>query len=147
MESTKPAATDLDDVVESDAQEMELQHPNTGAGMGIYFTLAGPEHPVRRSFLFKTQREQRQRFAKMKAPNIGKMLADGDPEDEEAQATDYLVLCTLGWRDLKIAGADVPFSKDAARAIYSDPKRAYVRRQVKAFLEDAANFISTSSSG
>lgn len=139
-------ATDLDDVVEADTAEMELQHPQTGAGMGVWFTLAGPEHERRRAFSYAEQRDQRRRLAKVKNLSIGKMLAESDPEDEEAKVTDYLVACTLGWRDLKIAGTSVAYSPEAARTLYTDPKRAYVRRQVKAFLEDSANFISSSSS-
>ena len=52
-----------------------------------------------------------------------------DPEDDEADQVDMLVSCTLGW-----TGAAVPFSPQAARALYTDPKRRWLRDQVQAAL-------------
>lgn len=139
MGDTKRAG--LEALEEPDFTEMELRGAG-GEGLGMYITLAGPEHEARRAHRYNVQREMRRKLSKLKNPTLGRVLAGGDPEDEETQIIDYLVACTLGWRHINVGGTDIVYSKDAARRLYEEwPK---VRRQVRAFLDDEENFWASS---
>ena len=105
-----------------------------GAPTSMVITLAGPEHPERKRRLFARQRRLRAALAK-----TGKMPMS-DPEDDEADELDDLVASTLGW-----VGAAVPFSPAAARALYADPKRRWLRDQVLAALQERELFTRTSA--
>ena len=59
-----------------------------------------------------------------------------DPLDDDAEQTDELVACTLGW-----TGFSTPYSRDAARALYTDPKRRWLRDQVATGLQERELFI------
>lgn len=130
---------DLTSLIENDTGNFQLKHPVDGAPLGVTFSLAGPEHPVRRKLALQASRDMRRRVQR-----AGKLVLD-DPEDEIAQETEYLVASTLGWSDLEIDGAKVPFSQAAARQLYENPKFAWVRRQVRKALDDAEVFIGSSS--
>lgn len=106
----------------------------TGAPTAMVITLAGPEHPERKRRLFSRQRRLRAALSK-----TGK-LPVGDPEDDEADELEELVACTLGWR-----GAVQPYSPAAARQLYADPKRRWLRDQVKAALEERELFTRSSA--
>ncbi len=136
---------DLNSIIEQDSTEIELRHPQTDDGLGIFMSIAGPEHDSRRAATFAAQRRTRRQLAKAKGNDVWKMLAEADPEDEEEHMTDFLVACTLGWRNLDIDGRPLEFNAANARKLYTDPKRAWVRRQVRAALDDANLFIATSA--
>ena len=63
-----------------------------------------------------------------------------DPEDDAADDLELTVACTLGWR-----GAAQPYTPAAARALYADPKRRWLRDQVQAGLQDRALFMRSSA--
>ena len=96
-------------------------------------TLAGPEHPARTRRLSARQRRLRALLAK-----TGK-LPTSDPEDDDAEQVDDLVACTLGWE-----GSVLPFSPDAARKLYADSKRRWLRDQVQAALDERELFMHSS---
>lgn len=106
----------------------------TGAPTGMQITLAGPEHPDRKRRIFARQRRLRTAMAK-----TGK-LPIADPEDDEADELDELVASTLGW-----TGATVPYSAEAARKLYADPKRRWLRDQVRSALDDRELFTRASA--
>jgi hypothetical protein len=136
---------DLASVVERDCAEVQIRFPN-GAATGVFFTLAGPEHARRRAIVQQMQRGMRKSFER-----TGKIKLD-DPAEEVEKETEFLVACTLGWRTKETPGAfpyggkPLAFSADAAREIYEDPERAWLRRFVKQSLDDGENFIGSSSS-
>ena len=106
----------------------------TGASTSWVITLAGPEHPERKRRLFARQRRMRALLAK-----TGK-LPTSDPEDDDAEQLDDLVACTLGWE-----GAAVPYSPQAARTLYADTKRRWLRDQVSAALDERELFTRSSA--
>lgn len=130
---------DLNQVIENDTGSFQLKHPVDGAPLGIIFTLAGPEHPIRQKLSLQIKRDMRRRVQR-----AGKLVLE-DPEDELAQETDFLVACTLGWTGLEIDGATVAFDPGAARKLYEESRFAWVRRQVARALDDAEVFIGSSS--
>lgn len=105
-----------------------------GAPTSMIITLAGPEHPERKRRLFSRQRRLRAALSK-----TGKIPV-ADPEEDEADELEELVACTLGWR-----GAVQPYSPAAARQLYADPKRRWLRDQVKAALEERELFTRSSA--
>lgn len=110
-----------------------IKDPN-GAPTSMVITLAGPEHPERKRRMFARQRKLRAQLAK-----TGR-LPMTDPEDDEADEIDDLVAYTLGWE-----GVATPYSRDAARDLYADPKRQWLRAQVKAALDERERFIRSSA--
>jgi hypothetical protein len=59
------------------------------------------------------------------------------PEEIKAERLDLLVALTVGW---DLAVTDVPFSKEAARELYSNRKLLYIREQVEEFIGERENF-------
>ena len=128
------ATFDFTSVEDVTSGSVRIKDPTTGAPTSMVVFLAGPEHPERKRRVFARQRRLRSQLAK-----TGR-LPMTDPEDDEADEIDDLVAYTLGWE-----GAHVPFDRDAARALYSDTKRAWLRAQVKAALDEREAFTRRSA--
>ena len=135
MDPTPFDVADYEDVTSAD---VTIKDPSTGAPTALVITLAGPEHPARKKLNFDKQRRMRAQLQK-----TGKLQL-GDPEEDEAEELEQLAAFTLGWRGLRSGGADVAFSAEAARALYSSPKRRWLRDQVKAALDEREHFIRRS---
>jgi len=105
-----------------------------GMSTPMVITLAGPEHPERKRRQFVRQRKFRAEFAK-----TGRMPVT-DPAEDYDEETDELVANTLGWE-----GAAVPFTPAAARALYNDPKRQWLRAQVRVALDERDRFTRSSA--
>lgn len=119
---------------------VSIKDPETGAATGLVIELAGPEHPTRKRDSFNKARRARQELMK-----TGKVQL-GDPEEEDAEVTDKLAEYTLGWTGLLSGGKPVEFSRQAALQLYGDPKRRWLREQVKVALEERERFIKRSAS-
>lgn len=138
---TNPAATtadqvvgvDLDDIYDVDSAPVPLVNPKTGLPTGAFITLAGPEHPARRKRSMDIARQVRATLQRR-----GRL--DSDPEDDMAESIDLLVIATLGWSGLSRGGKPIPFSPEAARELYKDPRSQWVVAQVQAALNDRALF-------
>lgn len=130
---------DIDAYEDVQAGDIQLKDPATGAPTGATITLAGPEHPARRKIDLDRQRRVRAALQK-----TGKLQLQ-DPEEDEADETDLLVACTLGWRGLALAGQELAFSREAAARLYTDPKRRWLRAQVVAALNEREAFIKRSA--
>lgn len=113
---------------------LEIRHPLTGKVTGWKMRIAGVEHPLRKKRSFDRRREVTAEMARTgRLPTVDPQAAD------EAELED-LIAFTLGWQ-----GGAVPFSPDAVREAYTDPKARWLRDQVKAGLEDRALFIDSSA--
>ena len=134
-DNTQPDSLDLDDFEDVISADVRIKHPETGAPTNVTITLAGPEHPARKRILFTRQRRVRSQLQK-----TGKLQLQ-DPEDDETDETDLLAACTLGWAGVVVAGQPVPYSTGAALALYENPKRRWLREQVKAALDERELFI------
>jgi len=117
---------------------VELKDPRNDTPLGAFVTLAGPEHPKRKSIVFANQRRTRARIQK-----LGRLELN-DPEEDEAQSIDLCVACTLGWKGFEDDSGPVEFSEAASRKLYSDPELIWVRQQVLNALSDQAVFIKGS---
>lgn len=130
---------DIDDFEDLSQADVTIKNPVTGAPTGVVITLAGPEHPARKRILFDRQRRLRAGLQK-----TGRLQL-GDPEDDEQDELDMLIAATLGWSGVRRGGADVPCSAQAARDLYADPKRRWLRDQVKTALDEREAFIQRSA--
>ncbi len=132
QDSTEPF--DLMAFEDADSADLRIKHPVTGAPTTMVVQIAGPEHPLRRRLVLDRQRRLRAHLAKTGNMHIS------DPEDDAADDLELTVACTLGWR-----GAAQPYSPAAARELYADPKRRWLRDQVQAGLQDRALFMRSSA--
>jgi hypothetical protein len=130
---------DLAAFEDTGSADVTVKDPMTGESTAVVVTLAGPEHPARKRLLMNKQRRMRAQLQK-----TGKLVFQ-DPEEDEAEESEMLVACTLGWQNVCIGGVAVEFSSDAASKLYADPKRRWLRDQLKAALDERENFIRRSA--
>lgn len=130
---------DVNTIRDKDLVEVEVKNPKTGEGVGAFVTIAGPEHPDRKALEFARQRRVREEVQRNRRVPVG------DPEEEAAEALDVLVACTFGWRGFGDKGVEIPFTKDAARALFSRPELAWLRGQLLLDLQRGDLFIETSA--
>lgn len=129
---------DLDSFEDVSSGEYVVKHPETNQPTAIVVTLAGPEHPNRKKIAFAAQRRLRKVLQQ-----TGKLQL-ADPEEEEGEEVDMLVACTLGWKGISVGGKALAYSAEAARSLYTDPKRRWLRDQIKAALNEREHFIKRS---
>lgn len=141
MSDTQPAEpVDLASISTLRSAEVEIVHPKTGVGLGVMFHLAGPEHPVRKRAGVEAARRLRDRL----------LVDELDADATDQQELEVLVASTLGWRrkddqgPVTFGGAPLAYSAEAARTLYTDPDRHWLRVQVRNALERRALFISGS---
>ena len=135
----KPKGFDIADVEDVVEAEVEIKDPVTNAGTGIIFKLGGPEYGPRKRIV-----SDRTRRMAVTASRTGKVPIPG-PEEAEELETDLLVAATIGWSGLVLHGEPLPFSKEAALKLYTDPRRRWLRQQVKDALDDRENFTRRSA--
>lgn len=129
---------DLDDYEDIESGRLVLTNPKTSEPTTAYIELASPEHQARKQLDLARTRKLRSEFS-----STGKMPTN-DPVDDIEDETEYLVAATLGW-NLTVGGEPLLFSAAAARALYTDPKKQWVRAQALVGLHKTALFIKTSA--
>lgn len=129
---------DLDDFEDLQTGSLPLVNPKTGEPTSSTIELASKEHPSRKKIDLARSRKVRTAYMKTgKIPNV-------DPLDEIEDETDYLVGVTLGW-NLTQGGKPLAFSAEAARTLFTDPKKQWVRQQVLDALNKNELFINNSA--
>lgn len=130
---------DIADYEDVSSGSVTIKDPLTGAPTPLVIELAGPEHPLRRRDAMNRARRIRNDIMRN-----GKVQLD-DPEEQEQDDTEKLAAYTLGWSGLTSGGQPVPFSKAAALQLYADPRRRWLRDQVRAALDERERFIKRSA--
>jgi hypothetical protein len=133
------ASLDIDAYQNLQVLEVTLKHPVTGVDTPAKITIAGPEHPDRKAMMFARARIMRAEFQR-----TGK-VANFDPADDFVTETEFIAKCTLGWSGMSRGGLPLTFTPEEALALYSDPRRQWIRAQIKAALDTAELFIGDSS--
>ncbi|MFD2112569.1 hypothetical protein [Thiorhodococcus fuscus] len=128
----------IDDIVFAQSYDMPIRHPTTdeplvmadGSPMFVR-VLSSDAEPVK---------ALQTRYRNEALRNPGKRLT---AEKIERRSIDQLVAGTVGWA-IEGQGGPIPFSPEAAREIYSDPKKLWLRNQVTAAIYDDSNFLGES---
>ncbi|MYM31484.1 hypothetical protein GTP58_24425 [Duganella sp. CY15W] len=132
------ASLDLNDYEDIPTGKLVLLDPKTKAPTSSFIELASPEHESRKRIDLARTRRLRAEFA-----NNGK-IQQTDPIDDFNEETDYLVAATLGW-NLTQGGQPLSFSASAARTLYEDPKKKWLRAQALDGLNKTQLFIKDSA--
>jgi hypothetical protein len=129
---------DLDDYEDIATGTLVLLNPKTQEPTATTITLASKDHPARKQIDMARTRKLRSAF------NATGKMPVSDPVDDQDDETDYLVASTVGW-NITQGGQPVPFSAEAARRLYTDPKKQWLRAQVLAGINKSELFIASSA--
>ena len=111
-----------------------VQHP-TVEDCGIRIKVLHRSAPETQALLRAIQKK---RFDAYQRSGRVKML----PEDLEAEGVELLVAATKAWTGLESEnGESLPCTADNARALYSDPGCAWLRKQVDEAMGETALFF------
>lgn len=114
---------------------------NNGEATGVVFTIAGPTHPVQLAIKAEAQERVATMMKKGGKPDMKRAM-----KEAEERRADILSRCTLGWSGyVDEAGAPVPFSTDAALALYKDPEMSWLADQVDEAMGNRDFFIKNDS--
>lgn len=105
-----------------------------GNPTGVIFTLAGPNHPIRKAAQMAANRKliaSARKTGRVELP---------DPEDSEVQRVKDLTAFTLGWRGYADENGEVAFTPEAAAALYGDPELLWLSNQIDAALGEQDRF-------
>jgi hypothetical protein len=128
----------LDDYEDVQTAEIELKHPISGGQTGMIFEIAGPEHPARKRLVQARQRRMRNELQKSGQIKLN------DPTEDDQDELELLIACTLGWRNIITRDSTIEFTPENVVALYSDPKKHWVRTQIRAKLDEVELFIRRS---
>lgn len=124
---------DIDSIRSLDRAEMAILHPVTGEETGAFVTLASPDHPARRRAVAEASRRLR---------------AAGEQQDIdllEEMTAESVIGSVLGWRGIRMAGAEVEYTAAAARDLLVRPELKWLVLQLIGQMGRQENFISTSA--
>jgi len=117
---------------------MHVAHPVTGValsqedGSPVSLILAGEDSE---RFRKQDRTARSRRLARQQQGRAMKLSAD----ELDSDALEMLVAVTVGWSGLALDGADLPYSPDNARKLYT--RLPWLREQAQAFVLDRANFL------
>jgi len=111
---------------------LPLVHPKSGARLGTIIRLLGADADVFQAKLREQVQQNRERFNR-----AGRIVQT--PEEDRADGIELVVAATLGWTELIVDGAEVPFSAQAARLLYE--RFPWIYEQVEKAVNDRGNFL------
>lgn len=108
--------------------EMEITHPSTGEGIGMFILLCGSD-------------SDRYRNAERKILNkrLSNPSAKQSVERLEESSLKLLIGCTLGFRNLVLNGKSYEYNQDNIRKLYINHR--WIKEQVDAFIADRGNYL------
>ena len=122
----------LDTVSRGDSgAELELLHPATGEGLGVYLTIAGVD-----------SKAWRRASAAVGAQRAGKRRLTAD--DIVASGIEILARCTMAWRSgdkatVVVDGQELACSLENARTLFT--RFPWAREQADVWASDRANYL------
>jgi hypothetical protein len=134
MSSLDALAFDVSNAVPVSIVNPKTRQPIRDAeGKESYISIVSLDSP-------EVQRVQKDTLNK-RLKTRGRLTMSADELDAERANT--LVAATKGWYLVSLDGTplNVPFSEATARALYSDPRFAWIREQVNEALDDRATFL------
>jgi hypothetical protein len=117
--------------------EVEIKHPVTGAGTGVFFSVLGKDSDVWRGLVRDIAGQALKRRAAGKAVQV-------DLDKAEKMDIDALIAITKGWRTgdkqtVTLGGEDLEFNPANARRVYE--ALLPVREQVTEAVNSLENFM------
>ena len=113
--------------------ELELVHPVSERGLGVFIIVQGSESQA-------YQRIYRERVDEMLNRSAGKGKPKTDtPEQIEKKGAALLAEVTTGWRGVMLNGEELPFTPANACKLYESQR--WVRQQVDRAVHDLGNFM------
>lgn len=112
--------------------ELELVHPVSERGLGVFITVQGSESQA-------YQRVYRERVDEMLNRSAKGKAKPDTPEQIEKKGAALLAEVTTGWRGVVLGGEELPFTPANARKLYEEQR--WVRQQVDRAVHDLGNFM------
>jgi hypothetical protein len=122
----------------SESSAMPVRHPATGDVMRMpdgreqVIHLQGMDSPAFR----KVMADYQDRIIRKRKP--------GGAKESESNAIDAVTACTTGWLLEGDDGGELPFSPEAARALYTEHR--WLRVQCDEWMGERANYLGESAS-
>lgn len=141
---------DLAELSYSDTLEYRVKHPITGSETTWVWTLAGPAHTVTLELDEATARRNRDEESKKQQAAIAAIKANKPPpKDERTLAenrernAEYIAARVLGFTPVKLDGAVVEYSAEAAKKLLADPSKDWLFNQIAGALGSKEGFIKS----
>lgn len=139
---------DLSSITDIADAEFEIVHPVTRKGTGNFFTLLGPQHPLRKKS-----------YAEIGADVVSRLQGATAQEVAEEKDLQFLAGCVASWRYqnpdkgmeadrgsfIRWDGGNLVHTPPAVREILGNPKYKWLAEQVDAYLGKRDRFIKDSS--
>ena len=113
--------------------EIEITHPATGLGTGVFISVVGKDSDIYRSRIKAMANEilQREASGRKKVDTIDAL---------EAKNLGPLIAATIAWRNVVLDGEKLDCTPENARKIYN--RILPVREQVQEAVNDISNFMT-----
>jgi len=146
-ENTGTVATfDIDDLNSVDEGKMMVLAGDRPTGWE--WTFAGPGHPMGIAQTNRIAREElsRQRSQEQARVNNKKYKAEEkSPDDLLEENVNFILERLLGWSDVNMNGKPFPFSRENARSILKDKRKATILNQCIEFILNDNSFTKRSA--
>ncbi|QOY96329.1 hypothetical protein IM543_11205 [Massilia sp. UMI-21] len=132
------SSLDIDAFDDVPTGKLILVNPVTKEKTSTFMELASPEHEARKRIDLARTRRLRAEFA------ANGKLESRDPLEDIEDETDYLVASVLSWNVTR-GGQSVECTAANVRALLADPKKQWVRAQVREGVHKTELFIADSA--
>jgi hypothetical protein len=132
------SSLDIDAFDDVPTGKLILVNPVTKEKTSTFMELASPEHEARKRIDLARTRRLRAEFA------ANGKLESRDPLEDIEDETDYLVASVLSWNVTR-GGQPVECTPANVRALLTDPKKQWVRTQVREGVHKSELFIADSA--
>lgn len=132
------SSLDIDAFDDVQTGRLVLVNPVTKEKTSTYVELASPEHDARKRIDLARTRRLRAEFA------ANGKLESRDPLEDIEDETDYLVASVLAWNVTR-GGQPVECTPANVRQLLTDPKKQWVRAQVREGVHKSELFIADSA--
>lgn len=120
--------------------DVRIYHPGTNEDLDIIINVLGKDSD---EFVKVSRAQNKKRLAKMTKGGFRSANMTPPPEEIESDGVALLAACTKSWSGVIIEGKEIPFTTDAAIALYE--RFPWIKEQVDTAIGDRANFIKGSS--
>lgn len=144
----QPAALDLTSSELESADTAEMYVVVNGKPTTWVWTFAGPGHPKAIAQADRVAREVLHRESEQEQARVNGRkwkASQRTPEEVRAANVTYVVERLVGWSPVRLDGAELPFSEEAARKLLLDPRKATLLQQGIEFLADDKAFTKRSA--